>query len=162
MRRARPVHLLSRRRPTQNCVWPITIQHPEFPMLLDIIRDHAPAGYFKRGVELNYDDWANAKANNGSLAGDGQFPHSKSGTSVHGYWAPLYCATPSVVGMMRCWPNGKQWHAEHQRGTTLVRGNHPFRLATAAFSLRMRLKSPDRAGIHLNQHRGGLISDPLD
>lgn len=30
LRRAQPVHLLSRRRPTQNCVWPITISTLNF------------------------------------------------------------------------------------------------------------------------------------
>ncbi len=61
------------------------------------------------------------------------------------YWAPLYCATPSVVRDDALLANGKQWHAEYQRGTT-GQENHPFRLATAAFHHWMRLKKPRRAG----------------
>ncbi len=149
-----PVHLLSRRRPTQNCVWPITISTLNFQCSrISCKRSRRQQGILLEGVELNCDDWANGKATvDPSGWGRSISPFPKSGTSAVTATAPLYCATPSVVGMMRCWPNGEtQWHAETISAGTTGQGNHLFSWLQPLFHHWMRLKSPDRAvGIHLN------------
>lgn len=83
-------------------------QHPEFPMLLDIMQEiMRQQGILLEGVELNYDDWANGKANVDLWLGTVNFPIPEEWNVGTWLLGSLYCATPSAVGMMRCWPNGK-------------------------------------------------------
>ncbi len=82
------------------------------------MQDHAPAGILLEGVELNYDDWANGKANVDLWLGTVNFPIPEE-WNVGTWLLETTRATPSAVGMMRCWPNGKPsgMPGNHRRGT---------------------------------------------
>ncbi len=110
-------------------------QHPEFPMLPDIMQEiMRQQGILLEGVALNYDDWASGKANVDLWLGTVNFPIPEEWNVGTWLLGSLYCATPSAVGMMRCWPNGKPSGMPKQSARNNWSGNHPFRLATTAFS----------------------------
>ncbi len=119
-------------------------QHPEFPMLLDIMQEiMRQQGILLEGVELNYDDWANGKANVDLWLGTVNFPIPEEwnvGTWLLGSPLLRHAISGGDDALLAQWET--QWHAETISAEQLVRET------TRSGWLQ---KSPDRArGIHLN------------
>lgn len=128
-------------------------QHPEFPMLLDIMQEiMRQQGILLEGVELNYDDWANGKANVDLWLGTVNFPIPEEwnvGTWLLGSPLLRHAISGGDDALLAQWET--QWHAETISAEQLVRETTRSGWLQPLFHHWMRLKSPDRArGIHLN------------
>ncbi|ECI3855101.1 SgrR family transcriptional regulator [Salmonella enterica subsp. enterica] len=128
-------------------------QHPEFPMLLDIMQEiMRQQGVLLEGVELNYDDWANGKANVDLWLGTVNFPIPEEwnvGTWLLGSPLLRHAISGGDDALLAQWET--QWHAETISAEQLVRETTRSGWLQPLFHHWMRLKSPDRArGIHLN------------
>ncbi|HFW5634352.1 TPA: HTH-type transcriptional regulator SgrR [Salmonella enterica subsp. enterica serovar Typhi] len=128
-------------------------QHPEFPMLLDIMQEiMRQQGILLEGVELNYDDWANGKTNVDLWLGTVNFPIPEEwnvGTWLLGSPLLRHAISGGDDALLAQWET--QWHAETISAEQLVRETTRSGWLQPLFHHWMRLKSPDRArGIHLN------------
>ncbi|MGK7488257.1 SgrR family transcriptional regulator, partial [Salmonella enterica] len=89
-------------------------QHPEFPMLLDIMQEiMRQQGILLEGVELNYDDWANGKANVDLWLGTVNFPIPEEwnvGTWLLGSPLLRHAISGGDDALLAQWET--QWHAE--------------------------------------------------
>ncbi len=108
-------------------------------------------GILLEGVELNYDDWANGKANVDLWLGTVNFPIPEEWNVGTWLLGSLYCATPSVVGMMRCWPNGKPSGMPKPSARNNWSGKPPVQAGYSRFfTTGCDSKAPTGPGIHLN------------
>lgn len=122
-------------------------QHPEFPMLLDIMQEiMRQQGILLEGVELNYDDWANGKANVDLWLGTVNFPIPEEwnvGTWLLGSPLLRHAISGGDDALLAQWET--QWHAETISAEQLVRETTRSGWLQPLFHHWMRLKSPDRA-----------------
>lgn len=128
-------------------------QHPEFPMLLDIMQKiMRQQGILLEGVALNYDDWASGKAEVDLWLGTVNFPIPEEwnvGTWLLGSPLLRHAISGGDDALLAQWET--QWHAETISAEQLVRETTRSGWLQPLFHHWMRLKGPDRArGIHLN------------
>lgn len=109
-------------------------------------------GILLEGVELNYDDWANGKANVDLWLGTVNFPIPEEwnvGTWLLGSPLLRHAISGGDDALLAQWET--QWHAETISAEQLVRETTRSGWLQPLFHHWMRLKGPDRArGIHLN------------